>query len=292
MKKISTAFILLCCFFFQTQLLAQTPVAVTVEPARNLPNEYYGLNGTNTIDDGQGWNSLNSGTSGIPNDLKLNSIGNCNIRYPGGTVGNYWDWRKGYLSKRIEGNLIFPKSLEGRKNNWYNPLYTWNNEKPDNRIRQMQRSFMKSGCTPLFTMNLLTSDYNYQLGMLYHASELNIPVQNIELGNEYYSQEENHLIKFPSVPDYASTAMEWAKKLKTASVFAGNGMQIAAVGASFNENDWGRRRLWLKSLLNEFSINPDGQYIDAVTIHVYLGGGTNLFEGVTPNCGANVLQNF
>ncbi|MFZ9942234.1 MAG: T9SS type A sorting domain-containing protein [Bacteroidia bacterium] len=291
MKQISTTFIFLFCFF-KAQLVAQTPVDVTLGSARNLPDEYYGLNGTNTIDDGQGWNSLNSSTSGVPNDLQLNSIGNCNIRYPGGTVGNYWDWRKGYFFKQIPGNLVFPPSFEGRKNNWYDPTYSYDIEKPDNRLRQMKRSFMKSGCTPLFTMNLLTSDYNYQLGMLYHASELNIPVQNIELGNEYYSQEENHLIKFPSVPDYSYTAMEWAKKLKTASVFAGSVLNIAAVGASFNENDWGRRRLWLKNLLNEFATNSDGQYIDAVTIHVYLGGGTNLFEGVVPNCGANVTQNF
>lgn len=291
MKKITSLNTFILLISLHMQLLAQTSVDVNFGPSRNLPEEYYGLNGTNTIDDGQGWNSINSSTLGVPNDLKLNAIGNSNIRYPGGTVGNYWDWRKGYFFKKISNDLIFPPSFEGRRNNWYDPSFSWL-DKPDNKLRQMKRSFMKTGNAPLFTMNLLTSDYNYQLGMLYHAAEINIPIKNIELGNEYYSQEENHLIKFPTVLNYANTSMDWAKKLKTVSVFSGTGLKIAAVGASFNENDWGRKRLWLKNLLSEYTNNPNGQFIDAVTIHVYLGGGTNLFGGGILNCNANETDNF
>ncbi|HQV01753.1 MAG TPA: hypothetical protein PLO59_11360, partial [Bacteroidia bacterium] len=96
----------------------------------------------------------------------------------------------------------------------------------------MRKTFLKTGSDPVYNLNILTSDLNYQMAMLYHARELNLPVRNVELGNEFYSNDENNNLKFPTVIDYADEAISWATSIKSDAGFATNPPLIAAVGAN------------------------------------------------------------
>lgn len=87
-KNIFVFALLLSCNGIAT---AQIPVYPDLGSSRSLPEDYYGLNGTNTIQDAQGWNTLDD----YPNDKNLITVGKMSIRYPGGNVSNYYDWRTG-----------------------------------------------------------------------------------------------------------------------------------------------------------------------------------------------------
>lgn len=263
----------------QIGLAQPIPATTTIGASRSLPENYCGDNGTNTIQDGQGYNCLNNST--LFNDQHLINLGIANLRYPGGTVANYHDWRKGYFLKRLPTGFSMIDNFESLTKNWYGSN-TWLIAKPINTLFEMRKTFFKIGGDPLYNLNLLTSDLDYQIAMLYNARELNLPVKSIELGNEFYLSEENYNTKFPTVVDYANEAITWATTIKSDLGFASSPPKIAAVGADSKENDYGRRRLWLDNLLSTFASNSNATNIDAVTLHIYNGGGTNKFTDCTP----------
>jgi hypothetical protein len=202
-RELCLVLLSLCCHGI---IVAQN--APTLGTARNLPPDYWGMNGTNTINDGHGWNTINTPV----HDLDINGLAVQNMRYPGGTVSNYWDWREGYLMKRLPSGYNFPDNLQGRHDNFYDPAFVWDIEKPDNKLRQFRRSLMKNGGSPVFNVNMMTSGFHDQLAMMYHARELNIPVRYIELGNEFYNGSIDHVKRFDDVSVYASDAFSWAEK--------------------------------------------------------------------------------
>jgi len=212
-------------------------------------------------------------------------LGNCNTRYPGGAVANYHDFRVGYFLKYYPVGYDIDPYFKRFKDEWYDPYSTFWTDKPYNTLDNFKAIYMRMGCFPLFDLNLLTSEYRYQEAMLYHAEEINIPVRYIELGSEFYNEQINLRKKFPTVVDYAKTAVNWATQLKANTAFhiPGNPdkyLKIAAIGAESDPNDGGRQRLWLDGLLESFSSNPNAANIDAVTMHIYSGAPSSDFKDV------------
>ena len=189
-----------------------------------------------------------------------------NFRYPGGTVGNYWDWKTGYLNDvgkkyRVMGNLgerPYPYQLEDVK-------------------KVYDRS---CGTTePIYMLNMLTSTYEYQLAMLQHAQKIGLPVRYIELGNEFYMDDHpktyNYLNHYPNIKDYADTCRIWVNKLRKEFPQA----RIAMIAIN-NPSGWTganreRSREWNRVLME----NMTGFDVDAVTVHNYVKNG---FEDQTP----------
>ena len=177
------------------------------------------------------------------------------IRYPGGTVASYWDWKTGWL---MEGIDLRPE---------------WKNiPKSPITLDDIKFACDKVGAQPLYVLNMMTSTVAYQLEMLNYAKKIGLPVKYIELDNEIYLGQGFYVKKFPSGKEYAIEANKWISAIKKEFPAA----RIAVVGSSVKEgaakkekkfsertNDWNR------DVISEI------KNADAITFHVYGGSGLN-----------------
>lgn len=177
------------------------------------------------------------------------------LRLPGGTVASYWDWQKGGIIEDIS-NLPegLPRFLRYKARN-----YT------AGTLPEFQVGLETTNTTPIFVLNLLTSDLESQLEMLKTARDLGMPVKYIELGNELYFNIKNYKQVFPQPQDYATVANEWTSALKQEFPDA----KIAVLGVVPEPEKPPRLQNWHRHLFEEQSSTP----ADAVTLHVYPGHG-------------------
>ena len=177
------------------------------------------------------------------------------IRIPGGTVSNYWDWQKGGL---IEDTSNLPEDL---------PHFVTNKDRQytASKLEAFYAGFKTNGITPVFALNMLTSNLKSQLEMLRTARDLGIPVEYVELGNEFYFATKNYRQVFPSPKHYAKIANQWISAIKKEFPEA----KIAVIGVgSRGENKSSRRYKW-----NEEIIATTLPSADAITIHKYHSNG-------------------
>lgn len=198
----------------------------------------------------------------------LASLNAGNVRWPGGTSSNYWDWQVG----------TFLSSQELSKQNLTNPCG------PRNLSQVLLLEHLSTalavggrGAAPLFALNVLSSNLTYQMEMLEHAEGLGLPVRFAELGNELYIPTNNYLQGFPTVEQYAATAVEWADALKrrwpalTVSVPAAGSTAAACEGKPKGSPGCEPRRIsWNRRL--SAALNLSGATsIGAVSLHQYPG---------------------
>jgi hypothetical protein len=167
------------------------------------------------------------------------------LRYPAGTLANYWDWRTGWFVKS-------PK-----------PPHGLGRIKPTvNRLGDFRLGLDAAHAEPLFDLNLMTATLSDQLAMLRRARSLGLPVRYVELGNEFYIPKKNYVARFPTPESYARTANTWAAAIKREFP----GAKIAAVGSPFIPGK-GRRKSWNREVM------PLLHNVDAYTIHPYTRPG-------------------
>jgi hypothetical protein len=167
------------------------------------------------------------------------------LRYPGGTIANYWQWQTGSVDQppSTSGG---GKSEPGFVRSYGFTLVT------------LHQVLEESNAVPIFDLNVLTSNLPDQLQMLYRARSLGIPVRYVELGNEFYLSNSNYLSVFPTAASYAELVARWAPRVRAAFP----GVEVAAVGSLPQTTP--RERTWNQALLS-----IAGPYIDAVTLHDY-----------------------
>ncbi|WP_299403276.1 hypothetical protein [Acaryochloris sp. IP29b_bin.148] len=177
------------------------------------------------------------------------------LRLPGGQGANYWDWQRGGLSQSFQGLPDgVPFFLKGARDRRYTA----------GSLENFYTFSKATDTTPLFVLNMLSSTLESQVSMLKQAESLGLPIEKIELGNEFYFGTRNNRAVFPSPVDYAKTSIQWIAKIKSEFPKA----RISVMGVS----DSGRIRHRLeKRRLNwnrmVFPIVLDNA--DAVTLHVY-----------------------
>ncbi len=159
------------------------------QQSKTIPENIFGYN-TQSIK-GPGWDKAEF----ISRIAELNPG---NFRYPGGTVGNFWDWRTGYYNEiGKEVNVIVPSPA--------GPL--------PYKLEHVKMVYDRTGAAPVFLINMLTSTYEEQLAMLKYARSIGLPVEYIEMGNEYYLDDHpekyNYLTKFPETTDYTDLCRVW-----------------------------------------------------------------------------------
>lgn len=176
------------------------------------------------------------------------------LRYPGGTVANYWDWQSGwFLPKALSGFLSAPRSTY--------------------RLQELQIAVQATGAKPIYVLNMLTSDLATQLQMLRTAKSMGLPVQFVELGNEFYlSTPNDYVTKFPSGSDYGKMATDWIRAIR--AEFAN--VSIAVVGGVPSGGGDARKANWNQDVFQNL------QGANAVTFHPYVGIQAGM---VTPNAG-------
>jgi hypothetical protein len=168
------------------------------------------------------------------------------IRYPGGGVSDYWDWRKGGLEL---------EKLPPKREPW-RTVY----EHDPKGLYQLKSVLESTGAEPVFVLNTLTATLSEQRAMLNAAAEKGISVKYIEMGNEYFFDEDAHLQEFPSAEDYAVRMAEWTETLKDDFPSA----KISAVGAFSYRGHSDRRRNWNAEVGEHFGNR------DAVSFHPYM----------------------
>lgn len=176
------------------------------------------------------------------------------VRFPGGTVANYWDWQRGGI---IKDTSRLPKGLP--------PFLRYRARRyRAGGLQELRTALELSNTAPVFVLNLLTSDLDSQLEMLRAASDLGIPVQYVELGNEFYFNIPNYRKVFPKPEDYASTAKRWLTAIKREFPEA----QVSVVGVVPAPHKPARLQNWNRHLFDEVADSAD-----AVTLHIYSGHG-------------------
>ena len=166
------------------------------------------------------------------------------IRYPGGTVANYWDWQNGWFLAGAPGGFL-------------------NATRIPYRLDELQIAVRATGAKPIFVLNMLTSDVGSQLEMLSTAQQMGLPVELVELGNEFYlSHPDDYVTRFPTGHEYGAMATSWIEAIRAHFPH----VRIAAVGA-VPVNDPSsdpRKASWNQSMLSSL------QGADAVTFHPYV----------------------
>jgi len=170
------------------------------------------------------------------------------IRYPGGAISNYWTWQSGTLNQPAQiidnGGGTKTKPADRR-------VYGFT-------LRTLRGIVQQTGATPVFDLNVLTSNLADQLAMLKSARSLGIPVRYIELGNEFYFADANYTRVFPTATAYAKLVVRWAPQIRAAFPAA----KIAAVGSLLDTTS--REETW-----NATVLSIAGSYINALTLHDY-----------------------
>jgi hypothetical protein len=94
-----------------------------------------------------------------------------NLRYPGGTVGNYWDWKTGWFRNDINWSL----SAVGYYKDIPRRPYT---------LADFASGLRKTGATAaVLSVNILTSNISYEVAGLHAAAAMGIPITAVEIGN-------------------------------------------------------------------------------------------------------------
>ena len=218
--------------------------AVLEKPSRPLP--LYGFNDNKIL--GSAWTDPAFSDSAASTRFKI-------LRYPGGIIGDYWDWKKGWFiddantssSNSPEMASTLSENLTRFKRNRYIP----------SGLKEIKGVLTKTGAEVVFNLNMITKTLDDQIEMLKHAQSEGIPVKWIEMGNEYNNKGDLGRQKFETEDEYASACRTWVKALKENFPDA----KIAVIGG--NKTYASDVQNWNKNILREV---PDA---DAINGHFY-----------------------
>jgi len=85
------------CILLTKNVNAQINLTIPPSPSRLNIEDFYGLNGQNTL-------NTNSDYYNPQVRFELNESRASYLRYPGGTVANYWDWQEEWFFRNLEKN--------------------------------------------------------------------------------------------------------------------------------------------------------------------------------------------
>lgn len=173
------------------------------------------------------------------------SLGLKIIRYPGGSVSNFWDWQKGWF---VEGEVA------GVTKN--NKLYS-SKQTSNNGLDQLKMLVDEADCDVVFTLNMVSRTIEDQIEMLKNAQSLGIPIKWIELGNEFNLQRNPGREKFVTPSNYGKVSNQWINNLKKQFP----NVKIAVVGGNRSYNKY------VKNWNNDVLRNVPNT--DAMVAHIY-----------------------
>jgi hypothetical protein len=177
------------------------------------------------------------------------------LRYPGGTVASYWDWKAGWFKDEIP---LKKDWKEIRKN----PI----------RLEDLKAACDSTGAAPLLVLNMCTSTLEYQMAMLQHAKKIGLKVNYVELDNELYISESIYTDRFNSGEDYANECNKWIVAIKKEFP----NIRIAVVGYSAKDSDFRKNKNEVSRAVNwNREVLGAIRGADAMTFHTYGGNALN-----------------
>lgn len=160
--------------------------ATGLAPARSVP--LYGFNGNNIR--GPVWST--------PSLMKkIKALKPQIIRYPGGSVSDWWDWKTGWFVN----STSLPKQFR-------------NIPKIDMGLGELKKVVDATGCQIMFTLNMISASLPDQIAMLQQAQKIGIPVKWVELGNEFNLSNSDGMKKFKNANNYRTSCNSWVAEIK------------------------------------------------------------------------------
>lgn len=222
---------------------AQSVINITEGASRTLNADWVGTNANLTAIQQPGENDAFVEA--------VNQLGIRTIRYPGGTIGNYWDWDRGWIDSGVPDSLMIPWVVtQGltRSQQRYTP-------------EDLQTLVRRTGTVPVFMLNMLSKDLKHALRNLRKAKALGMPIKYVELGNELYFNLPLPNQKYPTPEIYGDSCQRWIAAIKAEFPAA----QCAVVGSYLTRHD--RQIDWTRRVLRHCD------NADAVTFHQYSPSG-------------------
>ncbi len=218
-------------------------VEVRLGNEREIYPDMIGLNGNLTELD-QPWSNDSLVAS-------VREIGVGNFRYPGGTIGNYWDWDRGWIDKSVPDSLMIK---------W---VVTHGIAASDKRytLENLAEGHKKLDFTPVFVLNMLSKGLDHTIRNLLKAQDLGLPIKYIELGNELYFNLPFERSVYPTPELYGSTCAMWIDSLKTYFPEAKYAIIATYLKRNKRHTDWTQRAL------------AHCNNADAITFHKYSPAG-------------------
>ncbi|ANQ52602.2 hypothetical protein MY04_5270 [Flammeovirga sp. MY04] len=181
-------------------------------------------------------------------DLNIKSI-----RYPGGTIGNYWDWDKGWLDSSIPDEVMIKWVVE------------------QNLTKSKQRYTVEDFCElvkttnteAIFMLNMLSKDLDHSIRNLKKARDLGVDIKYVELGNEIYFNLPLPMKVYPTPEVLGDTCKIWIDALKKEFP----GVKCAVIGTNIERRE--RHIDWSNRVLSRC---PNA---DAITFHKYSPASLN-----------------
>jgi hypothetical protein len=205
-------------------------VAASLGAPSAMPPNYFGVNW-----DYAGAAMFSGDLPGEYTDLAALAPGN--LRWPGGTAADYFQWQLGY-----------PTDI-GERNRFVDTL------------SDLAAAYAATGAPPVFDLNVVTSDVATQEKMLFAAQRLGLPVKYVELGNELYFGE--FVQQFPTGTSYGQTVAAYVIALHRDFP----GVLVAAAAAPGGGPP--RDQAWNTEMLTTAA--QAGGLPDAVALHIKPG---------------------
>ena len=181
------------------------------------------------------------------------------LRFPGGTVGNFYHWEhEGFFESEMDSTLN-PKLNKRNKDNYVKLQRRRNGKIAFDDFMQLCNTLQ---ITPVVVVNLWTGSPEESAGWVRYAKDKGHQVTHWELGNEYYLP--HYLNKYRTVESYISEAKKHAAAMKT--VNPDIKVSVCATPLGFHKEGWlvkRQQRKWDEGLA------ADSNFYDAYTVHAY-----------------------
>ena len=181
------------------------------------------------------------------------------LRFPGGTVGNFYHWEHGGFFENEMASTLNPKLNQRNKGNYVKLQKRRNGKILFDDFMQLCNTL---NITPVVVVNLWTGSPEESAAWVNYAKDNGYEVKHWELGNEYYLP--HYLNKYPTVKTYITEAKKHAAAMKT--VNPDIKISVCATPIAFHKEGWlikKQQRDWDKGLA------ADTSFYDAYTVHVY-----------------------
>ena len=181
------------------------------------------------------------------------------LRFPGGTVGNFYHWEHGGFFENEMASTLNPKLNQRNKGNYVKLQKRRNGKILFDDFMQLCNTL---NITPVVVVNLWTGSPEESAAWVNYAKDNGYEVKHWELGNEYYLP--HYLNKYPTVETYITEAKKHAAAMKT--VNPDIKISVCATPIAFHKEGWlvkKQQRDWDKGLA------ADTSFYDAYTVHVY-----------------------
>ena len=181
------------------------------------------------------------------------------LRFPGGTVGNFYHWEASGFFESEMASTLNPKLNKRNKDN-YVKLQERRNGKIDfDDFMQLCNTLQ---ITPVVVVNLWTGSSEESAAWVGYAKSKGYQITHWELGNEYYLP--HYLNKYQTVKQYIAAAKKHAAAMK--AVNPDIKVSVCATPLGFHKEGWlvkRQQRKWDEGLA------ADSSFYDAYTVHAY-----------------------